>query len=83
MRYKVTGGTDGLSGIEFQGKRYEPGADVDMTAKQAEWLVEQGYLESPDAAAKRATTTPDPEPVVEAEPVVVEPAPAQSDEGDN
>lgn len=75
MRFKVTGGADGVSGIEFQGKRYEPGAEVDMTAKQAEWLVEQGYLESPDAAAKRVAVV---EPAVE--PVIAdEPAPATDD----
>lgn len=75
MRFRVTGGADGVSGIEFQGKRYEPGAEVDMTAKQAEWLVEQGYLESPDAAAKRVAVV---EPAVE--PVIAdEPAPATDD----
>lgn len=85
MRFKVTGGADGVSGIEVANKRYEPGAEVDMTAKQAEWLVEQGYLEPADAAAKRALA----EVVVEQPAVtVVDEAQGSSDstavdEGDN
>lgn len=71
MRFKVTGGQDGQSGIEFAGKRYEPGDEVEMTAKQADWLVEQGYLEDPKKpATKTVEVAPEPEPVVE--PVVEE-----------
>ena len=43
-KYKVTGGDDGESGIEHNGKRYEAGATVEMTAKQADWLVDIGIL---------------------------------------
>lgn len=55
MKFKVTGGTDGVSGIEVAGRRYEAGDEVDLTAKQAEWLVDQGYVESTD---KKKTVTP-------------------------
>tara|TARA_R110002020_G_scaffold122376_7_gene277705 strand:+ start:1255 stop:1452 length:198 start_codon:yes stop_codon:yes gene_type:complete len=44
-KYKVTGGDDGESGIEFSGKRYEAGSTVEMPTKKAEWLVEIGILE--------------------------------------
>ncbi len=44
-KYKVTGGADGESGIEFSGKRYEPGSTVEMPAKKAEWMVDIGVLE--------------------------------------
>lgn len=43
-KYKVTGGDDGESGIEHGGKRYEPGSTVEMTAKDAGWLVDIGIL---------------------------------------
>lgn len=69
MKFKVTGGTDGVSGIEFGNKRYEAGETVEMTAKQAEWLVDQGYLESPDAPKVPRTPVVEPEPVVEPAPV--------------
>lgn len=49
MRFKVTGGADGASGIEVANKRYEAGDEVDLTAKQAEWLLEQGYVVALDA----------------------------------
>ena len=45
-KYKVTGGDDGESGIEFSGKRYEAGSTVEMPTKKAEWLVEIGILEA-------------------------------------
>ncbi len=44
-KYKVTGGDDGESGIEFSGKRYEAGSTVEMPSKKAEWMVEIGILE--------------------------------------
>ena len=43
-KYKVTGGQDGESGIEVAGKRYEPGSTVEMTAKDAAWLVDIDIL---------------------------------------
>lgn len=70
MRFRVTGGADGVSGIEVANKRYEAGQEVELTAKQAEWLLEQGYLESPDApkkVAKPAESAPAPEPEAPAE----------------
>ena len=54
MRYKVTGGADGVSGIEVADKRYEVGDEVELTAKQAEWLVEQGYVAPVESTGKRA-----------------------------
>lgn len=53
MKYRITGGADGLSGIEVAGKRYEPGDIADFTASKVEWLVEQGYLE----LSSKTTTT--------------------------
>ena len=44
-KFKVTGGDDGVSGIEYSGKRYEPGETVEMPAKKAEWMEEIGILE--------------------------------------
>ena len=37
---------DGESGIEFSGKRYEPGSTVEMPAKKADWMVDIGILEA-------------------------------------
>ena len=45
MKYKVTGGQDGVSGINVGERRYEAGETVDMPASKAEWLLEYGYLE--------------------------------------
>jgi hypothetical protein len=56
MRYKVTGGSDGVSGLDVGTKRYEAGDEVELTAKQAEWLLEQGYVESVDAKTSKAKT---------------------------
>ena len=60
-KYKVTGGDDGESGIEHDGKRYEPGATVELTAKQADWLVDIGILAPAGgkaAPAPKAAPTP-------------------------
>ena len=56
MKYKVTGGQDGISGIDVAGKRYEAGDDVELTTKQADWLVDQGYVVAADGS-KKATAT--------------------------
>lgn len=81
MRFKVTGGQDGQSGISFAGKRYEPGDEIEMTAKQAEWLLDQGYLEDPKKpVAKLAETTVEPEP--EPAPVADEPNEDDDAEGE-
>tara|TARA_B100000131_G_scaffold261181_1_gene257239 strand:- start:371 stop:556 length:186 start_codon:yes stop_codon:yes gene_type:complete len=45
-KYKVTGGDDGESGIEYSGQRYEAGSTVEMPAKKAEWMVDIGILEA-------------------------------------
>ena len=55
MRYRVTGGLDGVSGIDVASKRYEAGDEVELTTKQAEWLLEQGYVEALDAKKNKAT----------------------------
>ena len=65
MRFKVTGGADGVSGIEVANKRYEPGDEVELTAKQADWLVDQGYLEPADGSKKFVKPAPAPEPAPE------------------
>ena len=49
MKYKVTGGQDGVSGIDVGQRRYEAGETVDMPASKAEWLLECGYLAPLDA----------------------------------
>jgi hypothetical protein len=55
MRYRVTGGTDGVSGMNVADKRYEPSDEVELTAKQSEWLLEQGYVEALDAKKSKST----------------------------
>jgi hypothetical protein len=62
MKYRVAGGTSGDAGIEVAGRRYEVGDEVEMTQKQAEWLIEQGYLEP---AGKTTFGKTAPAPVVE------------------
>ena len=58
MRFRVTGGQDGTSGIDVADKRYEAGEEVELTAKQSEWLLEQGYVEAVDASAKKSKSAP-------------------------
>ena len=43
-KYVVTGGEDGLSGIEVAGKRYEPGETVEIPAGKKDWRIAAGYL---------------------------------------
>lgn len=72
MRFRVTGGADGVSGISVGTKRYEVGDEIDLTAKQAEWLVEGGYLEPADGSKKFVKPAePAPAPVVEEAPAPV------------
>ncbi len=68
MRYRVTGGQDGISGIDVAEKRYNAGDEVELTAKQAEWLLEQGYVETLDAAKKNKSAAAIIESPVAAEP---------------
>ncbi len=42
--YTVTGGPSGDAGIDIGEKRYEPGDQVEATAKSVKWLVDDGYL---------------------------------------
>lgn len=44
MKFRVAGGPSGDAGIEVAGRRYEPGDEVDLSPKQSDWLVEQGYV---------------------------------------
>jgi hypothetical protein len=44
-KYVVTGGEDGLSGIEVAGKRYEPGDTVEIASGSKDWRIAAGYLE--------------------------------------
>ena len=55
-KYVVTGGESGTSGIEVDGKRYEPGAVVEIAAGKKDWRIEAGYLELESANKKRART---------------------------
>ena len=75
MRYRVTGGPDGLSGIEVAGQRYEVNATVELQPAKAGWLVEQGYLEPADGKSKPTEPEPDPQPSEAA----TEPSPANED----
>ena len=43
-KYVVTGGEDGLSGIEVAGKRYEPGETVEIASGKKDWRIAAGYL---------------------------------------
>ena len=43
-KYLVTGGEDGQSGINLNGKRYEPGDVVDIAKPKGLWLIDEGYL---------------------------------------
>ena len=85
-KYVVTGGESGTSGIEVDGKRYEPGAVVEIAAGKKDWRIEAGYLELESANKKRARTddghfiaddpaTPDVNEAFEPEP---EPAPKKT-----
>lgn len=83
MRYKITGGADGVSGIEVAGQRYEPGSTVELPPSKAGWLIDGGYLEPADGKAKAIEPEPEPEPSeapTEASPVSEE---ATSTEGTN
>ena len=67
MKFRVAGGPTGDAGIDVGDRRYEVGDEVEMTQKQAEWLIEQGYLETVGKSAGSFTSKIEtaPEPVVE------------------
>ena len=48
-KYKVTGGDDGISGVEIAGQRYEPGETLEAATKKVEWMIEAGILEAASA----------------------------------
>ncbi len=52
-RYVVTGGADGVSGVEVDGRRYEPGDTVEIPTGKKDWRIAAGYLELA-SKAKRA-----------------------------
>jgi hypothetical protein len=59
-----------LIGIDYAGKRAEPGTVVDdLPSKSVSWLVAQGVIEKADANVKPANAAPKPvEPVKPREP---------------
>lgn len=61
MKFRVTGGADGQSGISVGTRRYEPGDTIELTQSKAEWLIERGLLE-PEG---RRTTISEPQPAPE------------------
>lgn len=67
MKFRVAGGPTGDAGIDVADRRYEVGDEVEMTQKNAEWLIEQGYLEPLGKSVGSFTSKiePEPEPVVE------------------
>ena len=73
MKFRVTGGEDGTLGIDVGNRRYETGDLVEMTANDAEWLIECGAL------VKDSDWSPTPQ-AVEAEPEL---EPADDDEEDD
>ena len=66
-KYVVTGGADGQSGVNVNGKRYEPGDTVDVANPKNLWLIKEGYLELASKAAP---------------PVAAKATPAKDEEGD-
>jgi hypothetical protein len=53
-KYVVTGGEDGQSGVNFAGKRYEPGDVVDVAKPKGLWLIDEGYLALASKSAKNS-----------------------------
>jgi hypothetical protein len=56
-KYLVTGGESGESGIHLHGKRYEPGAIVEVANPKKLWLIDEGYLVL--ASKTKTATAPD------------------------
>ena len=69
MKFRVAGGPTGDAGIDVADRRYEVGDEVEMTQKQAEWLLDQGYLTPIGKGGFTAVVeaTPEPEPEVVAD----------------
>ena len=58
-KYVVTGGESGQSGINYNGKRYEPGDTVEVSNPKKLWLIDEGYLALASKAKAAATPTED------------------------
>jgi hypothetical protein len=43
-KYKVTGGSDGKSGVHVDNRRHEPGDTFESTVKKVGWLIDAGYI---------------------------------------
>ena len=66
MKFRVTGGEDGTLGINVGNRRYEPGDLVEMTANDADWLIDCGVLvKDSDWSPAEVNPEPEPEPVAE------------------
>lgn len=50
----MTGGDDGLSGVEIAGQRYEPGETLEAATKKVEWMIEAGILEAASAKSSKS-----------------------------
>ena len=50
----MTGGDDGLSGVEIAGQRYEPGETLEAATKKVEWMIEAGILEAVTGKASKS-----------------------------
>ena len=61
MKFRVTGGADGQSGISVGSRRYEAGDLIEMTQAKAGWLIERGLLVADSAWGN----DPEPEPEID------------------
>ena len=83
MKFRVTGGEDGTLGIDVGNRRYEVGDLVEMTANDAEWLVECGALvKDSDWSPVEEKSQPEPEPEAESEEVEEADSIEEDDEDD-
>lgn len=58
-KYLVTGGESGESGVHLHGKRYEPGAIVEVANPKKLWLIDEGYLVLASKAKTNAASDDD------------------------
>lgn len=60
-KFVVTGGADGQSGVNVDGRRYEPGDVVEIAKPKGLWLIDEGYLapvsDKPKKPAGKAAPT--------------------------
>lgn len=84
MKFRVTGGEDGTLGIDVGNRRYEAGDMVEMTASDADWLVECGALVKDSEWTPGGTKSePEPEAELEEDDLDDEPADLEDEEGDD